>query len=121
MHYQFLTSTHQVNMSHIVYRLLILSIFIININAAVWLNPNAKKTVCDDDGKCEDFCEVDSQLIKPGESFKTKHCSEIFCYSDFSARGVTCGIAVLDGCKMEPDYNLQYPDCCYKICNEKVQ
>lgn len=77
--------------------------------------------VCDVTGKCEDYCNVDGQLIKPGESFKTKDCSEIICSKDFTARGVTCGIAIEDGCKMEPDFTLEYPDCCYKICGEKVE
>ena len=78
-------------------------------------------SVCDDAGKCEDYCNVDGQLIKPGESFKTKECSEILCSKDFTARGVSCGIAIEDGCKMEPDFTLEYPECCYKICGEKVE
>ena len=60
-------------------------------------------------------------MIKPGESYKTKQCSEIFCSKDFSAEDLTCGSAAVDGCKyLEHDYSLEYPDCCNKICGEKV-
>ncbi|CAG9802423.1 unnamed protein product [Chironomus riparius] len=107
--------------SKVAFLFLILNIFIVNINAATWFYENTNKTVCDVTGKCEDYCNVDGQLIKPGESFKTKDCSEIICSKDFTARGVTCGIAIEDGCKMEPDFTLEYPDCCYKICGEKVE
>ncbi|KAG5682582.1 hypothetical protein PVAND_011927 [Polypedilum vanderplanki] len=97
---------------------LFFSVFIYELNAATWRSEKSVKTVCQK-GKCTDYCDIDGHLLEPGESIKTNQCTEIVCHSDFSSSGYSCGIAVLNGCKMSPDYSKKYPECCNKICLEE--
>lgn len=72
----------------------------------------------EDPKKCETFCKYGEELIKPGESIKTKECTEVVCNEVFKTIVNTCVAAEMDGCTMKPDFSLSYPECCNKICDK---
>lgn len=87
-----------------------------------------------------DYCSYEGKTILPSASYKEKSsCSEVNCNKDFSMTierfaerlflliidvlksNFSCGVYKTDKCeRFEPDFTLDYPECCNKVCVEPI-
>ncbi|KAG5682580.1 hypothetical protein PVAND_011925 [Polypedilum vanderplanki] len=80
--------------------ILILNVYINNIHGAVWFKASGIKTVCSK-RECVEYCDLDDYFLKPGESINSENCTAVYCNSDFSSSGHSCGYANVIGLKNE--------------------
>jgi hypothetical protein len=57
-------------------------------------------------------CDYKDLNLKPDEFVLNNDCTKTTCTAEgdvFSIRSVSCGVANVEGCRLEPDFTLEYP------------